>query len=277
VIAFLITSVGWRNTFLVEAITIAIVILPLIVLIVRYHPREKGLVPDGALEARDISSATVVEPLRIGNQSWAAIDWTLPKAARTSRFWLLCLVTFSVWGVAEHILVTHHIAFAIDVGYPKLYASSVLSLFGILFALGSLAGFVSDRIGREPTITIGTLIGISGIAALMLIKDTSQPWLLYYYAAALGLGIGIATPTIVASVTDIFQGPKVGAIIGFVWFSFAVGGAIGPWLGGWIFEATGNYLPAFIVAMVLLAVGCVAIWLAGPRQVQLVRGRVHSA
>jgi MFS family permease len=277
VIAFLITSIGWRNTFLVEAVTIAIVLLPLIVLIVRYHPREKGLVPDGALEARDISSATVVEPLRIRNQAWAATDWTLPKAARTSRFWLLCLAAFSVWGVTEYIMVAHHIAFAIDVGYPKLYASSVLSLFGILFALGSLAGIISDRIGREPTMTIGTLIGISGIAALILVEDTSQPWLLYYYAAALGFGIGIATPTIVASVTDIFQGPKVGAIIGFVWFSFAVGGAIGPWLGGWIFEATGNYLPAFIVAMVLLAVGCVAIWLAGPRQVQLVRGRAHSA
>jgi len=277
VIAFLITSVGWRNTFLVEAITIAIVILPLIVLIVRYHPREKGLVPDGALEARDISSATVVEPLRIKNQAWAATDWTLPKAVRTSRFWLLCLAAFSLWGVTEYIMVAHHIAFAIDVGYPKLYASSVLSLFGILFALGSLAGLISDRIGREPTITIGTLIGISGIAALILIEDTSQPWLLYYYAAALGFGIGITTPTITASVTDIFQGAKVGAIIGFVWFSFAVGGAIGPWLGGWIFEATGNYLPAFIVAMVLFAVGCVAIWLAAPRQVRPVLGQAHSA
>lgn len=116
--------------------------------------------------------------------------------------------------------------------------------------------------------TIATLIGISGILVLTLVEDTSQPWMLYYYAAALGFGIGMTIPTIAASATDIFQGPKVGAIIGFVWFSFAVGGSIGPWLGGWVFEATGNYLPAFLVAMVLFAVSCIAIWLVGPRRVR---------
>jgi MFS family permease len=263
-IAFLITNVGWRNTFIVEAITIAIVILPLTTLIVRYHPRDKGLVRDGVLETSETSSATVVKPL----QAWTATDWTLFKAIRTGRFWLLCLATFSLWGLTEHIMVTHHIAFALDVGYPKMYASAVLSLYGILCACGSLTGLVSDRIGREPTMTIATLIGISGIAALTLVEDTSQPWMLYYYAAALGFGVGMATPTIAASATDIFQGLKVGATIGFVWFSFAVGGTIGPWLGGWIFETTGNYLPAFVVAMVMFAVSCVAIWLAGPRKVR---------
>lgn len=262
--AFLITSVGWRNTFIVEAIAIAIVILPLTTLIIRYHPREKGLVRDGIVEDCETSSATVVKPL----QAWAATDWTLSKATRTSRFWLLCLAAFSIWGITEHIMVAHHIAFAIDVGYPQIYASAVLSLFGILCACGSLASLISDRIGREPTMTIATLIGISGILVLTLVEDTSQPWMLYYYAAALGFGIGMTIPAIAASATDIFQGPKVGAIIGFVWFSFAVGGSIGPWLGGWVFEATGNYLPAFLVAMVLFAVSCVAIWLAAPRKVR---------
>jgi len=51
VVAFLITSVGWRNTFLVEAIVIATIILPLLLLIVRYHPRDKGLFRDGVLKA----------------------------------------------------------------------------------------------------------------------------------------------------------------------------------------------------------------------------------
>jgi len=146
-------------------------------------------------------------------------------------------------------------------------------MFGILFACGSLAGVVSDRIGREPTMTIGTIISISGILVLMLMKDTSQPWMLYYHAVALGLGLGMTAPTIAASATDIFQGPKVGALIGFVWLSFAIGGSIGPWLGGWIFEFTDNYLVAFMVAIVLDAVACTAIWGASPRKVRTVAGR----
>ncbi len=170
-------------------------------------------------------------------------------------------------------MVTHHIAFAVDVGYSKIYASSVLSLYGLLFVCGSLTGMVSDRIGREALMTIATIAAISGITVLTLVVDTSQPWMLYYYAAALGLGQGMMAPTIAATVTDIFQGPKVGTTIGFIWFTFAIGGAIGPWLGGWIFETTGSYLPAFVLAIALFAVGCTAIWLAGPRQI---RGRICS-
>ncbi len=273
IVAVLINRVGWRNTFLVEAIVIAAIVLPLILLIVRYHPRDKGLACDGASEAMQTSSAVLVEPLEIRNRAWAAIEWTLPKAAKTHRFWLLCLSTFSAWGISMHIMVTHHIAFAVDVGYSKIYASSVLSLYGLLFACGALIGMVSDRIGREALMTIATIVAISGITTLTLIVDTSRPWMLYYYAAALGLGQGMIGPTIAATITDIFQGPKVGTTIGFIWFTFAIGGALGPWFGGWIFENTGNYLPAFFLAIALFAVSCTAIWLAGPRQI---RGRVRS-
>ena len=272
-IAFLINSVTWRNTFVVEAMVIAGVMVPLIVFIIRYHPREKGLVADGLVESREDSPPIGNRSPWITDHAWAAIEWTLPRAVRTGRFWLLCLSTFSLWGVAEHTLLTHHVAFAIDLGYSPIYASSVLSLLGILFAFGSLAGLVSDRIGRELTMTIAAAIGISGIVALTLIRDTSQPWMLYYYAIAVGFGFGLTAPAIAASATDIFQGPKVGTTIGFVWFSFAMGGAIGPWLGGWIFESTGSYLVAFILAMVLYAVACAAIWLAAPRKVRILQGR----
>jgi MFS family permease len=272
-IAFLIDHVNWRNTFLIEAIIFSGFILPLLILTVRYHPREKGLTVDGILEGNKTSTTKRMLP-QITNPAWAAIDWTLPKAVKTRSFWLLCLSTFCLWGVMQHIMVTHHIAFAMDLGYSKIYASSVLSLFGVLFSFGSLAGLVSDWIGREPTVTISTGIGISGILALTFLKDTSQSWMLYYYAMALGFGIGLSGPIIVASITDIFQGQRVGAIIGFVWFSFAIGGCIGPWLGGWIFELTNNYLVAFILAMIFYAIGGAAIWLAAPRKVRKVPGLV---
>jgi len=272
-VALLINSLGWRNTFVVEAVIVGGVMLPLIILVVRYHPRDKGLVLDGVLEAQRRSPTGENGDLRVKDPAWAAIDWTLPRAARTGRFWLLCLSTFSLWGITQHVMVAHHVAFAIDLGYSGIYASSVLSLFGILFSCGSLAGLISDRIGREPTMTIAAIIGTSGIFVLTVMKHTSQPWMLYYYAIALGFDLGMAAPTIAATATDIFQGPKVGATIGFIWFSFAVGGFIGPWLGGWIFEFTKSYLVAFIVAMVLHAIACAAIWLAAPRKVRVVTGR----
>ena len=269
-IAWLIDTVGWRNTYLVEGLVVGGVLIPLILFVVRYHPREMGLFRDGPAESLEGRTFSGKGALRVVDPAWAAVSWTLSKAVRTRRFWLLCLTTFCLWGINQNILLAHQVAFAMDMGYSKLYASSVLSLFGLTYAFGCLASLISDRIGREVTITLATAIGISGMIVLMFIRDASQPWMLYYYSISLGAANGLCSPTIAASITDIFQGPRVGAIVGAVWFAFAVGGTIGPWLGGWLFELAGDYFLAFIVATVLFAVACAAIWLAAPRKVRRV-------
>lgn len=272
-VAFLITRIGWRGAFIVEAALVAAIVLPGVILLIRQRPEEKGLLPDGSgemaagVEAMEEHSATVVD------KAWAASDWTLPKAMRTLRFWLLCFSAFSVWGITEHVLVAHHVAFAEDMGFTNLYASSVLSLFGVFMAIGSLAGAVSDRIGREITFSVGTVIGVSGIIVLTLMQDASQPWLLYLYSILFGLGFGITSPTIAAAATDMFPGRRAGAVIGFVWFAFAVGGTIGPWLGGAIFEAGGSYTPAFIIAAAMFVIACLSLWIAAPRHVKPVAGK----
>ena len=275
-IAFLIENVGWQNTFMIEGVVLCSLMLPLIIFVIRYHPREKGLVADGGKNTGVNPTASESGGAQIVDNAWAAIDWTLKNAIKTRRFWLLCLAAFSMWGITQHIMVAHHVAFAIDLGYSKIYASSVLSLFGIAFAFGSLAASVSDRIGRERTMTLSAIIGISGIFVLMFMKNTSDSWMLYYYAITFGISNGLSAPTIPAVTTDIFQGPRVGAAIGFVWFSFAVGGAIGPWLGGWIFELVQDYEMAFWVAIGSYAVSAAAIWGASPRKVRRVPGQAGS-
>jgi MFS family permease len=120
---------------------------------------------------------------------------------------------------------------------------------------------------------LGTLLSASGTLVLIFITDASQPWMLYYYALSTGIGFGICVPVTAAIVTDIFQGPRVGLAVGVIWFSFALGGAVGPWLGGLLFEAAGNYLTAFILALLAHLLGGGAICLAAPRKVRLVPGR----
>jgi cyanate permease len=57
---------------------------------------------------------------------------------------------------------------------------------------------------------------------------------------------------------------------------FAVGGTIGPWLGGVIFEVNGSYLVAFILSAVMSVISCIALWLAAPRQIRLVAGKMRG-
>ena len=54
----------------------------------------------------------------------------------------------------------------------------------------------------------------SAICVLLMVTDNTQPWMLYYYSIALGLGFGISAPLVAATVTDIFQGPRVGGHCG---------------------------------------------------------------
>lgn len=274
VVALLIERFNWRNTFLVEGATVALILCPLVLFVVRYHPSQKGLVVDGAKADQVLPTTGFAGGGSVVvDHAWAAVDWTLAKAVKTRRFWLLCLSTFSLWGIMQHVMVAHHVAFAEDAGYSRMYASSILSLVGVFFALGSLSALVSDRIGREITCIVGAASCLTGIVVLSLVHDAGRPWMLAYYAVSMGFGLGMTSPTIAAAVTDIFQGPRVGAVIGFVWFSFAMGGTIGPWLGGWIFEWAGSYLSAFVAAMVLCVTASVSIWLASPAKVRRVPGR----
>ena len=274
-VAWLIDTFGWRNAYVIEGLVLSVVFGPIIYFVLIYHPRQKGLTRDGLDQKRDNSALLEREGRRIVDPIWTSREWTLPQAMKTVRFWLLCFITFSLWGVANHILVTHQIAFAIDVGYERLYASAILSLSGWTFCVGALMSNVSDRIGREAAMSIGLAITTSAVIVLLMIKDAHHTWMLYYFSTASGLGFGMCAPLVATVVTDIFQGPKVGATVGFIWFSFAMGGSIGPWFGGLLFEITGSYRVAFITSGLLLVSAIGAIWMASPRKVRSVPGKIR--
>ena len=74
---------------------------------------------------------------------------------------------------------------------------------------------------------------------------------------------------------DAFAGPRLGAILGVVQAGGGLGGAIGPVLGGGLFDVTGGYRLAFTMAAFAVAGSAVAAWVATLRP--RVRRRVTPA
>jgi len=72
----------------------------------------------------------------------------------------------------------------------------------------------------------------------------------------------------------LFQGKHYGTIFGTLSLASIVGGAIGPWVAGVLHDYTGSYELAFWIAIGASIVSAVAMWLAAPRKVRAVAGRV---
>lgn len=276
VIQALIFALGWQNTVLVLAAPIAIVVL-VSAQFLRHTPREMGLLPDGEAvtgEKRDTASPQLDR--FIVNKEWVATDWTLRRGMKEYRFWSLFGIMLSL-GIAGGILLTHQVAFMVDVGFTAMFASFMLLLFGAVGMAGRLGGFISDIIGREIAYTLGCLGILFALSMLMLIQGPSTAWMLYLYIIFYGFSGGLNLPTYVSSAADIFQGRHFGAILGFVNIGYGVGTSIGAWLGGFIFDRFGNYIPAFAVAMLVTVLACSFLWISSPRRIRTVARKALRA
>ena len=75
-------------------------------------------------------------------------------------------------------------------------------------------------------------------------------------------------------VAEIFDGPHYGAIFGAVTVPLTAGGAAGPWVAGVVHDITGSYRPAFLIAIACCMISAASIWIAAPRKVRMVPGRI---
>jgi len=268
---FAISQLGWRHAYFVLAGTLVTLPLPLYLLFFHYRPENKGLQAYGAA-GLPIAKDSTVEVAPIKNAMSG--DWTLSQAMRTYQLWLLVLSQFLYWGIGCYLVLGHQVKFAEDVGYSSLFATSIFALFGICMAAGQLSGFISDWIGREKTITLATVLSIGALVALISVRDTSQPWLLYVYAICSGYGAGLQTPTIYAGMADIFHGRHFGALGALLFTGMGIGATIGPWLGGHIYDISGSYSSAFVLCMVCFGLACIAFWIAAPRHAARLRAKI---
>ncbi|MBL8571093.1 MAG: MFS transporter [Phreatobacter sp.] len=269
----MIDGAGWRQASLAMGILILVVLAPLNLLL-RKRPEDIGLRPDGDAAPLPGGSAP---PSNILDASWAATDWTLSRALGTARFWWLALGYFCglyVWYAVQ----VHQTKYLVEIGFGSTAAAWALGLVSLLGIPGQIAlGALSDRIGREWIWTI-SCIGFAVCFAALIALETAPTLLLVYLMVAVQgfLGYGL-TSVMGAVVAEIFAGRHFGTIFGTVMFVALAGGAAGPFVTGLLHDLLGNYRLAFMIAIALSGVSAAAIWLAGPRQIRAVAGRLKPA
>ena len=257
----LILLVGWRQSFIVLAGGTAAYAV-FVALTLRHHPHQVGLEPYGA-SPPDPSRVT---PAHLASQSPQPHHlWTVREALRTREFWALALAQVLIpAGILP--IAAHQVAYLVDTGFSKVVAATVLGYMGFMSACGRVAfGVLSDRLGRFGSVTLSVLCSQIGIVVLLGISDAIIAWPLYLYALFFGLGYGARGPIISALTADLFPGRHFGTIFGLMSIGHGIGGALGPWYGGYVYDRLGTYTSAFVVALLALCgvIGC--FWLATRR------------
>jgi len=269
----LIARGGWRTACWTMAVLTLALLAPLNLLVKR-RPEDMGLRPDGDEAPREGRAAprasNVVDP------AWVAVDWTLGRAMSTARFWWIMLGYFA--GLYSWYAVqVHQTKYLVEIGFSASHAAWALGFVALVGIPGQIAlGYVSDRVGREWVWTVGALGFVACYVALLLLREAPTPALLWLMVLTQGmLGYGL-TSVVGAIPAEIFQGKHYGTIFGTIMLAAIGGGAAGPWLTGVIHDATGSYTAAWWIAIGCSALSGAAIWLAAPRRVRLVAGRVRA-
>jgi MFS family permease len=267
----MVSSIGWRAAFVVLAGAILLVVVPLTAIFQRRRPEEMGLYPDGVPPTEVPPPSRVLQHRPARGAADKAMEWTIFQAARTPQFWLLML-TGTGLGMNLNTLMVHQMAFLTDVGYSKLLAAGLLGVIGGLRSVGGMSlGSLSDRVGREMAYSIGSIAAFVGIILLMSIQDTSQPWRLYLFVLTYGLGYGALGPVYAAATADLFPGKQLGTILGVLEAGYGLGGALGAFAAGYLFDVLGHYVVSFTLVLSAIAFSCAGLWLAAPRRVRALR------
>ena len=248
----LISSLGWRWTYVVTGSLLLLLLVPANALFQRRTPQDVGQFPDG-------NDAPAEPPGRPSTKHKPQRDWTLGEAARSFPFWCITIGHLAL-GTALFMINTHAIAHFVAVGYEKLAASFYFGFIGFIRIGATLIwGSVSDRLGRSKAYGVATFVTALGVGCMIAMTAGAPLWLVYLTIALYGIGHSAGNPTYGAVIGDIFSGRKVGLIFGFLEISFGLGSAFGSWIGGYLFDTTGSYAWSFTVCLLGFVLSGLAI------------------
>jgi MFS family permease len=257
----LISSYGWRPTFLILAGLVMLIALPLNLFLLKHKPEELGLRADGLKLAPSPEENGTQSPALLTHQK----DWTLKEVMRTRSFWALAAFPFfSLIGV--YIVVVHNVRFMVDKGVDPMTAAFIFALAGMSSSVFRVFwGWISDYIGRERAYTLGMVSIFLGASSLLLMDTSGQKIFMYTFFFFFGMGWGATAPLFMATAADLFKGRIFGLIYGIVEGIMGLGGAIGAWTAGFIFDQTKSYRLAFVLVILVCFLSCIFIWIAAPR------------
>ncbi len=222
---FLIASFGWQAALVLLAMSV-LVIIPL-----AWGLREPGFT-GGRLLRRE---QTIAQAVR--------------EAFRYPSFQMLTAGYF-VCGFQVVFIGVHMPGYLKDQGLPAHVASYALALIGLFNVIGTYsAGLLGQRV-RKARILVFIYLARAVAISVFLLAPLS-PASVYIFASVMGMLWLSTVPATNAAVAQIFGVAHLSMLSGFVFLSHQFGSFLGVWLGGLLYDRTGNYNVSWLIAIAL--------------------------
>ncbi len=238
---WLITTYDWRTAQLCIAILAWVVLVPVAFLVRRP--------PSPVVRAGAASNSVAGDP-----------GMTVGQALRSPQFIVLA-ATFFACCATHSGPIFHTVSYAIACGLPPLTAVTIYSAEGLAGLGGRLVfGLSGDRFGAKRTLVVGLLIQAVAAGAYFFTRQLGE-----FYAVALvfGLAYGGVMPLYAVIAREYFPMRIMGTVFGAASMVSSLGMALGPAVGGLIYDNTGSYGLLYISSFGI-GLGAVAIALTFP-------------
>jgi len=218
----LMDRIGWQQTLLVFAATLLFVL-----------PLSSALMTPGA----DRSKEAAPQSLR-----------TAVGEAFAQRSYVLLVVGYFTCGFQLAFITVHMPSYLVDQGLSAKVGGWTLATIGLFNIVGSIAsGWLGDRVPKHYLLSV--IYFTRAAAILGFISFPVTPLSCVVFGAVMGLMWLSTVPPTNGIIAVMFGTRWLATLAGFAFFSHQVGGFLGVWLGGLVFDRYGSYAPVWWLAI----------------------------
>jgi MFS family permease len=248
-ITWLVYTYNWREAFLFVGAGILIIVV-LLAQFLKRDPSKIGQIPyQKGNETRRKALANIDE-------------LSLNQALHTSKFWMFSIIIFCT-GFCVATISVHVVPLAIDRGISAVNAAVILSVMNVAMTAGNvITGLISEKFGSRRILIVCQCL-LLGVVLFLL--PVNSAWVLCVFAGVMSLGgggIAVLCGTIVA---ELFGLKSNGTIVGVILFVFTLG-SLGAFIGGLVFDTTGNYQWVLLICMCLSAAAIIMAFFLNHRR-----------
>jgi MFS family permease len=220
----LIDALGWQQTLIVFAVSM-LAVLPF---------------------SLALATPVAASPQDAGQQS---LRQALGEAF-AQRSYVMLVLGFFTCGFQLAFITVHLPAYLIDRGLSATVGGWTLATIGLFNIAGSLTyGWLSDRMPKRYLLSFNYLV--RALAILVFVSLPVTPFSCIVFGAVMGLVWLSVVPPTNGIIVVLFGTRWLGTLAGFAFFSHQIGGFLGAWLGGVVFDRFGSYDPVWWLASAL--------------------------